>query len=47
VPRLGWRLHWYHYAVQGNILVSGATVDAMAKTFEEAKGELSDRLVAA
>jgi uncharacterized Ntn-hydrolase superfamily protein len=36
-----------HYAVQGNILVSGATVDAMAKTFEEAQGELSDRLVAA
>jgi uncharacterized Ntn-hydrolase superfamily protein len=36
-----------HYAVQGNILVSGATVDAMAKTFEEAQGELSDRLVTA
>jgi uncharacterized Ntn-hydrolase superfamily protein len=36
-----------HYAVQGNILVSGATVDAMARTFEEAQGELSDRLVAA
>jgi uncharacterized Ntn-hydrolase superfamily protein len=36
-----------HYAVQGNILVSGATADAMAKTFEEAQGELSDRLVAA
>jgi uncharacterized Ntn-hydrolase superfamily protein len=36
-----------HFAVQGNILVSGATVDAMAKTFEEAQGELSDRLVAA
>ena len=36
-----------HYAVQGNILVSGATVDAMAKTFEEVRGELSDRLVAA
>jgi uncharacterized Ntn-hydrolase superfamily protein len=36
-----------HYAVQGNILVSGATVDSMAKTFEEARGDLSDRLVAA
>ena len=36
-----------HYAAQGNILVSGATVDAMAKTFEEVNGELSDRLVAA
>ena len=36
-----------HYAAQGNILVSGATVKAMAKTFEEAQGELADRLVAA
>ena len=36
-----------YYAAQGNILVSGATVEAMAKTFEEAQGELSDRLVAA
>jgi len=36
-----------HYAVQGNILVSGATVDAMAKAFEAATGELADRLVAA
>jgi uncharacterized Ntn-hydrolase superfamily protein len=35
-----------HYAAQGNILVSGATVEAMAKAFEEAKGELADRLVA-
>jgi uncharacterized Ntn-hydrolase superfamily protein len=34
-----------HYAVQGNILVSGATVEAMARAFEEAKGELADRLV--
>ena len=34
-----------HYAVQGNILVSGATVEAMAKGFEEAGGELADRLV--
>jgi uncharacterized Ntn-hydrolase superfamily protein len=36
-----------YYAAQGNILVSGATVEAMAKTFEEAQGELADRLVAA
>jgi uncharacterized Ntn-hydrolase superfamily protein len=36
-----------YYAAQGNILVSGATVEAMAKTFEIAKGELADRLVAA
>jgi uncharacterized Ntn-hydrolase superfamily protein len=35
-----------HYAVQGNILVSGATVEAMAQTFEESEGELADRLVA-
>jgi uncharacterized Ntn-hydrolase superfamily protein len=35
------------YAVQGNILVSKATVAAMAKAFEQAKGELADRLVAA
>jgi uncharacterized Ntn-hydrolase superfamily protein len=36
-----------YYAAQGNILVSGATVEAMAKTFEETHGELADRLVAA
>ncbi len=36
-----------YYAAQGNILISGATVEAMAKTFEEAQGELADRLVAA
>ena len=36
-----------YYAAQGNILVSGATVEAMVKTFEEAQGELADRLVAA
>jgi uncharacterized Ntn-hydrolase superfamily protein len=35
-----------YYAAQGNILVSGATVEAMAKTFEGARGELADRLVA-
>lgn len=34
-----------HYAAQGNILVSGATVEAMAKVFETATGELADRLV--
>jgi uncharacterized Ntn-hydrolase superfamily protein len=36
-----------HYAAQGNILVSNATVEAMARTFEAARGELADRLVAA
>jgi uncharacterized Ntn-hydrolase superfamily protein len=36
-----------HYAAQGNILVSGETVEAMAKTFETARGELAHRLVAA
>jgi uncharacterized Ntn-hydrolase superfamily protein len=36
-----------HYAAQGNILVGAATVEAMAKRFEDAKGELVDRLVAA
>jgi uncharacterized Ntn-hydrolase superfamily protein len=36
-----------HYAAQGNILVSGATVEAMAQTFEAAQGELADRLVEA
>ena len=36
-----------NYAVQGNILVSAATVDAMARVFESSQGELPDRLVAA
>jgi uncharacterized Ntn-hydrolase superfamily protein len=36
-----------HYAAQGNILVSSATVEALARTFEQALGELADRLVAA
>ncbi len=36
-----------NYAVQGNILVSPATVDAMARAFEGATGELPDRLVTA
>lgn len=35
------------FACQGNILVSEETVQAMARTFEESEGELSDRLVAA
>ncbi len=37
-----------HYAVQGNILVSGATVDEMARAFEGSAGSpLADRLIAA
>jgi len=36
-----------HFAAQGNILVSAATVEAMARTFEQSEGELADRLVAA
>jgi uncharacterized Ntn-hydrolase superfamily protein len=36
-----------HYAVQGNILVGAATVEALAGAFEESKGELADRLMAA
>jgi uncharacterized Ntn-hydrolase superfamily protein len=35
------------YAIQGNILVGQATVDAMAKTFEQTRGALADRLLAA
>jgi len=35
------------YACQGNILVGEATVLSMAETFEQAPGELWDRLVAA
>lgn len=35
------------FAAQGNILVSAATVDAMARAFAEAKGELAERLMAA
>lgn len=35
-----------NYTVQGNILVSAATVKAMAKSFEDSEGELADRLVA-
>jgi uncharacterized Ntn-hydrolase superfamily protein len=33
------------YAAQGNILVSGDTVDALAETFEAAEGSLAVRLV--
>ena len=36
-----------YYAAQGNILVSGATVEAMARAFEAVQGELADRLVTA
>jgi uncharacterized Ntn-hydrolase superfamily protein len=36
-----------HYALQGNILVGKETVSAMAQAFEQARGELADRLVAA
>jgi uncharacterized Ntn-hydrolase superfamily protein len=35
-----------NYAVQGNILVGGATLEAMAQAYEKAGGELADRLVA-
>lgn len=35
------------YAVQGNILVGKETVDAMVRAFEQTKGELAERLVAA
>jgi len=33
------------YAAQGNILVSGATVDALAETFEASTGPLAERLI--
>lgn len=33
------------YAAQGNILVSGAVVDALADTFESSSGELAARLL--
>ena len=36
-----------YYACQGNILVSGETVQAMAHSFESSRGELADRLVEA
>jgi uncharacterized Ntn-hydrolase superfamily protein len=34
------------YATQGNILVSGETVDALAETFEATEGSLAERLLA-
>jgi uncharacterized Ntn-hydrolase superfamily protein len=34
-----------NYAAQGNILVSGATVDALAETFLSASGTLAQRLI--
>jgi uncharacterized Ntn-hydrolase superfamily protein len=36
-----------HYAAQGNILVGPETVEAMSRAFEQTRGELPDRLVAA
>jgi uncharacterized Ntn-hydrolase superfamily protein len=36
-----------HYAAQGNILVGGETVEAMARTYEEAGGDLATRLLSA
>jgi uncharacterized Ntn-hydrolase superfamily protein len=36
-----------HYAAQGNILVGGETVEAMAKTFESAGDDLAGRLLTA
>ncbi len=36
-----------YYACQGNILVSADTVQAMARAFEQAEGELANRLVMA
>ena len=33
------------YAAQGNILVSGETVDALAETFEHSTGPLAERLI--
>jgi uncharacterized Ntn-hydrolase superfamily protein len=34
------------YAAQGNILVSGETVDALAETYEATEGSLAERLLA-
>jgi uncharacterized Ntn-hydrolase superfamily protein len=36
-----------HYAAQGNILVGGETLEAMAKTFNGTSGELAGRLFVA
>jgi uncharacterized Ntn-hydrolase superfamily protein len=35
------------FAVQGNILAGAAVVDGMARAFQETKGELAERLIAA
>ena len=37
----------HHFSVQGNILAGPSVVDAMANTFQEARGHLSIRLMAA
>jgi uncharacterized Ntn-hydrolase superfamily protein len=36
-----------HYAAQGNILVGGWTVEAMARAYEESGGDLAARLLSA
>jgi uncharacterized Ntn-hydrolase superfamily protein len=36
-----------NYTVQGNILVSAEVVNAMARAFEQAEGELADKMMAA
>src|SRR5215203_3172720 len=36
-----------HYAAQGNILVGGETVEAMARTYTETQGDLATRLLSA
>jgi len=36
-----------HYAAQGNILVGGETVEAMARAYEETDGDLATRLLSA
>jgi uncharacterized Ntn-hydrolase superfamily protein len=44
-----WRGHLIgkHYSVQGNILAGPHVVEAMARAFEQSKGELAERLYAA
>jgi uncharacterized Ntn-hydrolase superfamily protein len=36
-----------HYAAQGNILVGGETVEALASIYEETQGDLATRLLSA
>lgn len=36
-----------HYAAQGNMLVGGETVEAIARTYEETRGDLAARLLSA